>query len=48
MSKSHRYELHAPKPKPGQVKRLQQRDAMQQYRPKDYPEREAPAWKPLG
>jgi hypothetical protein len=51
MSKSARFEFQPPsqsKPKPGQIKRQLQRDAMQHYQPKEYPLREIPPWKPMG
>lgn len=50
MSKSHRHQPE--KPKPRDLKRQRQRDAMSSGKPAWYavflPEPEAPVWKPLG
>jgi len=48
MSKTYRHDPE-PRIKPRALKRLRQREAMQQYRSLDYPEREqTPTWKPMG
>ncbi|WP_295850394.1 hypothetical protein [uncultured Xylophilus sp.] len=47
MSKTRTHESEG-KPKPRYLKRMRQREAMQQYRGPDYPLPDPPAWKPLG
>ncbi|MES2185510.1 MAG: hypothetical protein V4505_13235 [Pseudomonadota bacterium] len=48
MSKTQRNESEA-KPKPRQLKRMRQRNAMQHHQSQDYPQSDTvPPWKPLG
>ncbi len=48
MSKTQQRSETETKPKPRQIKRLRQREAMQHYQPPEYPVPDVPPWKPMG